>query len=97
MLELSEGTKTRIAKLFPPEHRAMVEIVLREECGNNLPFCEDCDMYQMERTRFAALKVSGGDMDKLLDAVALAQRDSRDLLMAAGFGHDVHAHERWLA
>ena len=34
-------------------------------------------------------------MDKLYDAIALAQTDWRDLLVAAGFGDDVQAHKDW--
>jgi hypothetical protein len=53
-------------------------------------------MFQLERFRFSALKLSGGKLDKLRQAVELAQQDWRDLLMAAGFGDDVTEHERWL-
>ncbi len=52
-------------------------------------------MYEFERFRFAALRLSNGDLRKLEQAVELAKRDWRDLLMAAGFGEDVTAHERW--
>ncbi len=37
-----------------------------------------------------------GQLDKLEEAIKLAQIDWRDLLMAAGFGHDVEAHLKWL-
>jgi len=32
----------------------------------------------------------------LLEAIELAKADWRDLLMAAGFGEDVRAHEFWI-
>jgi hypothetical protein len=48
----------------------------------------------MERVRFAVLKLSGGDLEKLRKAIKLAQTDWRDLLMAAGFGHDVNVYKR---
>lgn len=59
------------------------------------PFCEKSDEFQLERVRFAVLKLSGGDLEKLRKAVKLAQTDWRDVLMAAGFGHDVNAHKSW--
>ena len=39
--------------------------------------------------------VGAGDA-AIENAVALAKRDWRDLLMAAGFGEDIHAHMSWL-
>jgi len=50
-----------------------------------------------ERIRFAALKVSNGSMEQLMDAVILAQSNWRDLLMWADFVHDVNAHNKWAA
>ena len=72
----------------------VVELLLHQ-CGNNLPFCENSDEFQLERVRFAALKLSQGDIGRLREAVRLAQTDWRDLLMAAGFGEDPNAHKRW--
>ena len=70
--------------------------MLVAECGHNLPFLEDADMIDLERFRFAALKLSEGKMDKPLDAVQLAKVDWRDLLMAADFGENADAHSRWM-
>jgi len=50
----------------------------------------------MERIRFAAIKLSKGNMLKLLKAIDEARMDWRDLLMAADFGFDVDAHENWV-
>lgn len=49
----------------------------------------------MERIRFAVLKLSQGNISKLLRAIDEARIDWRDLFMAAGFGYDVNAHETW--
>jgi hypothetical protein len=95
MAALSPATRQHLERLFAPQQRAEAERLLAEECGNNLPVLENLDPVQLERYRFAALKLSGGTLDGLRRAVALAKRDWRDLLMNAGFGHDVHAHERW--
>lgn len=69
---------------------------LEEECGNNLPSCSQQDEYGMERIRFAAIKLSKGNLLKLLQAIDEARMDWRDLLMAADFGFDVNAHENWV-
>jgi hypothetical protein len=92
---LSPETRRRLERLFGPKRRAEAERLLSEDCGNNLPSCGKLDAIGMERIRFAALKVSGGRLDRLADAVRLAQIDWRDLLMNAGFGFDVRAHESW--
>jgi hypothetical protein len=68
---------------------------LLHECGNNLPFQETSDPITLERFRFAALRLSGGDLDALRKAIDIAKQDWRDLLMAAGFGHDPAAHRTW--
>lgn len=95
MIELSEKTVERINALFSDSQREEVEELLKQECGDNIPFCENKNKYEMERIRFAVLKLSEGNMDKLIQAIELAQTDWRDLLMAAGFAHDVEAHNKW--
>jgi hypothetical protein len=95
MIELSERTIDKVNSLFPSDQRKEVEDLLRIECGENIPFCENNDKYAMERIRFAVLKLSEGHIDKLVQAIELAQIDWRDLLMAAGFGEDVEAHNKW--
>jgi hypothetical protein len=92
---LSPETEYRIATLFPAEQRVAVRNLLLLECGNNLMPHTPLDSAAMDRFRFAALKLSGGDWKKLQAAVQLAQQDWRDLLMAAGFGHDPEAHRTW--
>src|SRR5579859_5720092 len=93
--DLSPETLRRIDILFSAENRERAKTLLYEQCGNNLPFQEKADMFALERLRFAALKYSDGSLSQLEKAVKLAQRDWRDLLMAAGFGHDVHGHQTW--
>ena len=92
---LSPETERRVAALFAQKTRAEVCTLLINECGNNLPFCQDLDEFKLERIRFAALKFSSGDFGRLKQAVEVAKRDWRNLLMASGFAHDVAAHERW--
>jgi hypothetical protein len=68
---------------------------VEQECENNLPFCKEYDEYKMERIRFAALKLSQGNLAKLLRAIDMGQRDWRDVLVAADFGNHLGAHEIW--
>lgn len=95
-IPLSPETERRLIIVFRAEQRVEARRMLMEECGNNLPFLEKLDAQGLERYRYAALKLSEGDLEKLRRAVQVAKEDWRDLLVAAGFGHDVRAHERWL-
>ena len=94
---LSQDTERRITLLFAPGARAEVAQRLLHECGNNLPFCEGKDEFELERIRFSALKPSAGNIDKLKEAVKLAKTNWRDLLVAAGFANDTTAHQRWIS
>lgn len=94
-LPLSPPTVQRVEALFDaPLYDAAVRL-LEDECGTNLPFCEDSTASEMERIRYAALRLSDGTIEGLHQAVDLAKTDWRDLLMAAGSGEDIHAHNRW--
>lgn len=95
-VELSQRTETLLARVFTDEDaRAVARTLLTEKCGEEIPGCKNARAEDLERIRFAVLKLSGGDFHKLNDAVELANLDWRDLFMAAGFGHEVQAHERW--
>ena len=93
---LSDDTKRRVEALFAENERATVTQLLVEECGDNLPFNEGQGPVQLERIRFAALKVSAGSLTELRAAVALAKIDWRDVLVSAGFENDVAAHRAWI-
>jgi len=94
--QLSSGTMERIVLLFRPDQQRDACGILSTECGNNLPFLEKLDATGLERVRFAALKLSQGDLKKLKHEVTLAKRDWRDLLVAADFADDLEAHKSWL-
>jgi hypothetical protein len=94
-VELTARTKETIAHLFSPEKIPLVERLLVEECGGNLPLYKPSTPEGLERVRLAVLKISAGDEDKLLEAVLLARRDWRDVLVWAGFGNDLQAHHKW--
>ncbi|MGA7795939.1 MAG: hypothetical protein WCA19_23145 [Candidatus Acidiferrales bacterium] len=92
---MSPETEKRVVLLFPPDQQERVRAILLEECGNNLPFLQNLDGVAMERFRFAALKLSHGDLAALRKAVDLAKTDWRDLLNAANF-QALNSHESWL-
>jgi hypothetical protein len=96
-ISLTPGTLRRIAALFPELQRAEAAQLLAEECGDNLPFSDTLGTGGIERIRFAVLKISDGSLDRLRQTIDLAQSDWRDVLVGAGFAHDVTAHLRWLA
>jgi hypothetical protein len=93
---LSPDTEALVERLFSPGDRAEAARLLDEECGNNLPFLGKLDDVGLERFRFAALKLSRGNLADLRDTIELAKVDWRDLLVAAGFGTDLQAHRSWL-
>ena len=69
--------------------------MLENACGTESLGCEGWSPEQMERIRFAALKLGVERQGGLDAAIDLANTDWRDLLMAAGFGEDLNAHEKW--
>ena len=94
-VSLSPETRLRLNAVFAPADLNEAEILLVEECGRNLPFSENATPESLERIRFAAMKIANGSIDRLCDAIQLAQIDWRDLLVSAGFANDVNAHWNW--
>jgi hypothetical protein len=80
--DLTETVQEIIRLLFPPDQRAEVAGILAQRFGGG----------DAERCCLAALKLSNGDLGCLRASV---KDDYRDLLMAAGFGFDLSAHESW--
>ena len=95
MIELSHKVDELVDRLFSSSDCKEVRQLLETECAENIPFCENSDKFDMERIRISVLKLSDGKMDKLIEAIVLAQTDWRDLFMGAGFGEDIYAHEKW--
>ena len=94
MVPLSRATHERVALLF--DDVAAATEALETECGDALPMQEHATPESLERIRFAALKLSGGTLEGLAEAIRLAKTDWRDLLVAADFADDVEAHLAWM-
>jgi hypothetical protein len=93
---MAPETRRKLERLFPTEQWPTAIAWLESECGSDLPLIDKQGADGIERVRCAALKLSGGSLDKLRTAVRVAQSDWRDVLVAAGFGHSVVAHLAWL-
>jgi hypothetical protein len=95
MIELTRATRERIEILFPHTQDAVVEL-LQCACADNLPLYRPATPEGLERIRFAVLKLSAGNADRLRRAIHEAQIDWRDVLVAAGFAESVMAHAGWM-
>jgi len=97
MTPLTPAVVQKIEALFPTESREAAGRMIAERCGADLPLSTHMgpDPSGFDRIRFAVLKLSRGDLERLQREIEGAHIDWRDTLMAAGFGEDIHAHLRW--
>lgn len=97
MTPLTPAVVQKIEALFPPESREPAGRLIAERCGADLPLSNHMgpDPSGFDRIRFAVLKLSNGDFERLRQEIERAHIDFRDTLMAAGFGEDIHAHLQW--
>jgi hypothetical protein len=93
--KLSPDTKRRVELLFKPDEQRQVTGLLDLRCGYTIPGFRRASDQDVERVRFAVLKMSEGDITKLRQAVDLAHLDIRDLLVYTEFG-DFTAYQKWL-
>lgn len=92
---LTPDTLWLVDHFFKPADRLEARRVLEQQIARQLPFCEKADDAALERLRFAAIKVSDGNLKRLHHTVREAQKDWRDLLMGADFGFRVTDHRNW--
>ena len=95
MIALSDDTKDRVRRVFPGADAARVEELLLQRCGDTLPLVQTSYALLAERIRFAVLKLSGGSIADLERHISNAEKDWRDVLVAAGFGNSLEAHKAW--
>ncbi len=93
--DLSSETIRLIRTLFSENEQQEVIQLIAEQCGNNLPFLGKATAEELERVRFAALKLSDSSIEKLRKAIQLGKVDWRDLLVSAEFASDLEAHQKW--
>ena len=96
MVELTAQTLQRVEALFSERERADVVNKLEEDCGSDLPLWNPPTPKGLERIRYAVLKLSEGDLDKLDYWIKEANTDWRDVLVAADFADDVKIHRKWM-
>jgi len=95
-VQLSENTLRLVRHIFTAENYAAVIAALETRCGSGLPLWVSTTPEGLERIRFAVLKVSSGSLPQFERALAIANTDWRDVLVAAGFGNGLQAHINWL-
>ena len=94
-MPLTPRIQAAIQILFRPEEQAQVAELLDRDCGAGLPLMGVGKEDEVERVQLAVLKCGKGTLEGTLNAVVLAQKDWRDVLVAAGFGGDAAAHLGW--
>ena len=97
MSPVTPRTHRLLARLFSPQQQALLVTRLETECGSESLGCNGWTPEQMERIWFAVLRLSFEQPERTDQAFQLAKADWRDLLMAAGFGVDLNAHNNWWA
>jgi hypothetical protein len=95
MHTLSLNTKQLISILYEPRKAGKICSILELECGAESLGCVGWSPQQVERIMFAVLRLATERDGGLDTAIKLAKTDWRDLLMSAGFGEDLNAHEKW--
>lgn len=94
-IALSERTRKLISRLFTRSEGSVISDLLVRAVSADIPFCADSSPEQMERIRFAIIKMTKQSPLNLAVGIYLAQTDLRDLLMSAGFGDDAAQHMAW--
>ena len=94
-MQLIPEVEKRVDLLFSPDEQHLARTLLVEYCEVWLPGPQWGESAQ-NRILFSILKLSAGDLSKLENALGLAYKDWRDLLVAADFANDIKIHESWL-
>jgi hypothetical protein len=95
VVPLTQDVERVVERVLAPEHWASAKALLQMRCGSGLPLMGQATPEQLDRLRFAVLKLSQGSMSELSRAVELANIDWRDVLVAAGFANSLSAHRVW--
>ncbi|MCW8876033.1 MAG: hypothetical protein OQK51_03155 [Kangiellaceae bacterium] len=82
-------------KKFSAENYHRAKHSIEQNAGKTIPFCGNSSPSQLDRIRFAIIKLSDGCPNQLDKAIQLAHSDWRDLLISAEFGANPHEHDGW--
>jgi hypothetical protein len=94
MIEITKDTHEIVKHYFhSEEHQREVIQYLQRDCSSTI--WERATPVEMERLWFSVLKLSKGNFERLVYEISEAQKDYRDVLMAADFGIDVEEHRKW--
>jgi hypothetical protein len=91
---LTDGTRQRLEMVFVPELRKQAEEILLKQFGTKMPGYKDASALEIERVRFAALKLSEGSLAKLREQLDVVSVNPHDLLVKAEF-LDIGDHLDW--
>lgn len=94
-LLLSKRVDRLLAIVVEEPNRSRLAARLQEEAANNIPFHEKSKANDMDRIRFAILKLISENPSSEDAVFDLAKLDWRDLFMGAGFGYDAKEHVKW--
>ena len=93
MTDLNDAIAARIDELFAEPERSIARAKVLERCGGNLPLLRGKGK-EIERVQWAVLHLSQGSLERLDRIIRMAQRDWRDVLVAAGMGNDPELRPR---
>lgn len=82
---LTETVLQKVRQDFSAADQAEAIRLLIAECGRNLPLLHNADSRELERVQLDVLRLSQGSLDKLLEWIIAAQRDWRDVIVAAEY------------
>lgn len=95
MIPLTKHTMDRLMKVFDAELHEEAERILAHEVADNLYSCENKTPEEMERVRFAVIKMSEGVIERMKEWIEITKSDWNTLFVAAGFHEDYHAYKKW--
>jgi hypothetical protein len=92
---IEDSTSLRIDAMFQEDDRHLVREMIVESINWRMPGWRHSTLLDIERIRFAVLKLADGDVNKLGEVIELAKLDFRDVLLAANFPTP-HSHQKWM-
>jgi hypothetical protein len=85
-----------ILRHCPMDLSPVVIDLLDEECSVHLPAVKPEWTVLIERIQASVIRRSAWQVPSIRKGVDRAKSDWRDLLVAAGFAHDLDEHGRWI-